>query len=124
MAPLGFAGAARNVANPVWSASRSVAETLKLGALMAIDHLASSSLRAGLAIEVAGDVADAFPNGVYVVDLSPLHDEALLASAVAQVIDVRAQPERPLVDVLKLHLAYPESCCSWTTSSSSGRPRN
>ena len=58
-----------------------------------------------LAIEVAGEVADAFPDGVYFVDLSPLRDEALLASAIAQVLDVRAQPERPLVDVLKVYLA-------------------
>ena len=58
-----------------------------------------------LAIEVAGEVADAFPDGVYFVDLSPLRDEALLASAIAQVLDVRAQSERPLVDVLKVYLA-------------------
>src|SRR5712671_2402532 len=57
-----------------------------------------------LAIEVAGEVADAFPDGVYFGDLSPLRDETLLASAIAQVLDVRAQPERPLADVLKLHL--------------------
>src|SRR3981189_2114254 len=58
-----------------------------------------------LAIEVAGEVADAFPDGVYFLDLSPLRDEALLASAIAQVLDVRAQPERPLVDALKGYLA-------------------
>src|SRR5882672_8971304 len=58
-----------------------------------------------LAIEVAGEVADAFPDGVYFVDLSPLRDEALLASAIAQVLDVRAQPERPLVEALKAYLA-------------------
>src|SRR3977135_2722457 len=58
-----------------------------------------------LAIEVAGEVADAFPDGVYFVDLSPLRAEALLASAIAQVLEVRAQPERPLIDVLKVHLA-------------------
>jgi predicted ATPase/DNA-binding NarL/FixJ family response regulator/Tfp pilus assembly protein PilF len=58
-----------------------------------------------LAIEVAGVVADAFPDGVYFVDLSPLRDEALLASAIAQVLDVRPQPGRPLLDVLKVHLA-------------------
>src|SRR6266581_382963 len=58
-----------------------------------------------LAIEVAGDVADAFPDGVYFVDLSPVRDEAFLASAIAEVLDVRAQPERPLMDVLKVHLA-------------------
>ncbi|MCA1647647.1 MAG: NACHT domain-containing protein [Chloroflexi bacterium] len=58
-----------------------------------------------LAIEVAGEVADVYPDGVYFIDLSPLRDEALLASAIAQVLDVRAQPERPLLDVLKVHLA-------------------
>ena len=57
-----------------------------------------------LAIEVAGEVGDAFPDGVYFVDLSPLRDEALLASAIAQVLDVRVQSERPLVDLLKVHL--------------------
>jgi predicted ATPase/DNA-binding CsgD family transcriptional regulator len=58
-----------------------------------------------LAIEVAGEVADAYPDGVLFVDLSPLRDEALLASAIAQVLDVRPQTGRPLVDVLKVHLA-------------------
>src|SRR3979411_2392902 len=53
-----------------------------------------------LAIEVAGEVADAFPDGVYFVDLAPLHDQALLASAIAQALDVRAQPDLPLLDVL------------------------
>ncbi len=64
---------------------------------MAIDHLASSPLRGAglpggktrLAIEVAGDFADAFPDSVYFVDLSPLHDEAPLALP-AHVLDVRA----------------------------------
>src|SRR4030088_3105400 len=57
-----------------------------------------------LAIEVAGEVADAFPDGVYFVDLAPLHDEALLASAIAQVLDVRPQLGQPLVDALKGYL--------------------
>src|SRR5712691_2792877 len=58
-----------------------------------------------LAIEVVREVVDAFPDGVYFVDLSPLRDEGLLASAIAQVLDVRAQSERPLVEVLKAYLA-------------------
>src|SRR6476659_1192993 len=56
-----------------------------------------------LAIEVAGEVADAYPDGVFFIDLSPLRDEALLASAIAQALDVRPQTGRPLMDVLKVH---------------------
>ncbi|HLZ29602.1 MAG TPA: tetratricopeptide repeat protein [Chloroflexota bacterium] len=58
-----------------------------------------------LAIEVAGEVADAFSDGVYFVDLSALRDGTLLASAIAQVLDVRAQSERPLIDGLQAYLA-------------------
>src|SRR5438128_146701 len=58
-----------------------------------------------LAIAAADEVADAFPDGTYFVDLSPLRDEALVPSAIAQVLDVRPQPGRPLLDVLKAYLA-------------------
>jgi predicted ATPase/DNA-binding NarL/FixJ family response regulator len=58
-----------------------------------------------LAIEVAGEVADAFPDGVYFVDLSPLRDAALVTSAIAHALDLRAQPEQPLLEVVKSHLA-------------------
>src|SRR5438045_6742594 len=56
-------------------------------------HGAGGTGKTRLAIEVAGEVADAFPDGVYFVDLSPLRDDALLVSAIGQVLDVRAQPQ-------------------------------
>jgi predicted ATPase/DNA-binding CsgD family transcriptional regulator len=43
-----------------------------------------------LAIEVAGALADAFADGVCFVDLAPIRDPALVSSAIAQTLGVRA----------------------------------
>ena len=42
-----------------------------------------------------------FPNGVYFIDLSPLHDPAQIANAVAESLDVTSQP---LASALEAHL--------------------
>ena len=42
-----------------------------------------------LAIEVAAELLDAFPDGVFFVDLSAVHDARLVAGAIAQVLGVR-----------------------------------
>ena len=44
-----------------------------------------------LAVEVAGQVADAFADGTYFVDLAPINDPALVATAVAQALDIREE---------------------------------
>ncbi len=53
-----------------------------------------------LAVEVAGDLPAQYPDGVWLVDLSPLADSSLVPQAVAQVVGVREAPDRPLLDTL------------------------
>ena len=53
-----------------------------------------------LAMQVAADLIDEFPGGVWLVELAPLHDPALVKQTIASVLGVREVPDRPLVDVL------------------------
>ena len=53
-----------------------------------------------LSLQLATDVLDAFPAGVWLVELAPLSDPALVPQTVASVLGVREQPGRPLVDTL------------------------
>jgi predicted ATPase len=54
-----------------------------------------------LAVEVAKDLVGAYPDGVWLVDLAPLSETELVPQAVAQVLGVREQPGRPLLESLK-----------------------
>ena len=58
-----------------------------------------------LAVQAAADVLDRFPAGVRFVNLAPLSDPRLVASAIAQVLGVRETPGLALIDVLKEKLA-------------------
>jgi predicted ATPase/DNA-binding SARP family transcriptional activator len=51
-----------------------------------------------LALEIAAAHLDAYPGGVWLVELAPLTDPALLASVVASVAGVREHPDRSLLD--------------------------
>jgi class 3 adenylate cyclase len=57
-----------------------------------------------LAVKVAGDLLDRFPDGVFFVDLSPIIDAALVPSAIAQALVVREEPGRDLLETLGDHL--------------------
>jgi non-specific serine/threonine protein kinase len=57
-----------------------------------------------LALEVAARVLDRFPDGAWVVDLSPLADPALVTQAVASVFEIREAPNRPILDALSGYL--------------------
>jgi predicted ATPase/class 3 adenylate cyclase len=52
-----------------------------------------------LALEVARRVLDAFPDGVWVVELAPVSDPALVAGAVAEALGVRDGLRRAMDDV-------------------------
>ncbi|HEV8054044.1 MAG TPA: NB-ARC domain-containing protein, partial [Candidatus Limnocylindrales bacterium] len=54
---------------------------------------------------VAWEALGEFDDGAWFVDLSPIVDAGLVASAIGQVLEVREQPDRSLVDALKAHLA-------------------
>jgi predicted ATPase/DNA-binding CsgD family transcriptional regulator len=58
-----------------------------------------------LAIESAAVVADAFPDGVFFVDLAPLTDTALVVSTIARTLEVQEDGSRPLIQTLASFLA-------------------
>ena len=58
-----------------------------------------------LAIEVASRLIDAFPDGVWLVELAALSDPRLVPQAVAQALGVKEQPTRPIIETLSDHLA-------------------
>ena len=59
-----------------------------------------------LALEVARQVLDGFPDGVWLVDLAPLAEPSLVAQTVASVLDVRQAPNRSLVETLADQLRH------------------
>jgi predicted ATPase/DNA-binding SARP family transcriptional activator len=57
-----------------------------------------------LGLQIAHDLADAFDDGVFFVDLSALRDPELVPSAVADALGVDEHPGQPLTDTLYVHL--------------------
>ncbi len=53
-----------------------------------------------LALQLAAEVTDAYRDGVWLVDLAPLADPALVPSAVAQVLGVREEASKPVLETL------------------------
>lgn len=53
-----------------------------------------------LALKVAGERVDDYPDGVWLVELASLSEETLVAQAVARVLDVQEQPGHPFIDTL------------------------
>jgi non-specific serine/threonine protein kinase len=53
-----------------------------------------------LALELAWQVLDRFPDGVWLVDLAPLSDPGLVVQTVASLFDLREAPDRPIRDPL------------------------
>ena len=58
-----------------------------------------------LALQLAADVLEAHPDGVWFVELAPLDDGQRLPQAVASVLGVKEEPGRPLADALRQHVA-------------------
>ena len=59
-----------------------------------------------LSLQVAAEPMHEFPDGVWFLDLAPIRDPALVVSEAAQVLGVREEPDRPL---LQTHLRAPEA---------------
>ena len=57
-----------------------------------------------LALVVASEMVDGFDEGVWMVDLAPLADPALVPRAVASTLGVREQPDRTLTEILSEYL--------------------
>jgi predicted ATPase/DNA-binding CsgD family transcriptional regulator len=57
-----------------------------------------------LALEVALDLVEHFPDGVWLVDLAPLSDPSLVAHTVAALLGIREQAGEPVLDTLAASL--------------------
>ena len=53
-----------------------------------------------LALEVGRDLVGVYPEGVWLVELAPLTEPELVVPTVARILEVREQPERPLLETL------------------------
>src|SRR5829696_2725583 len=61
---------------------------------------AGGSGKTRLALEVARDLLEAYPDGVWLVELAPLSEEELVPKAVAEALEVPERPQEPLTDTL------------------------
>jgi len=57
-----------------------------------------------LSLQVAAEMLDDFPDGVWFVELAPLADAQLVPQAVASVLGVKEEAGRPVADALKKHV--------------------
>jgi predicted ATPase/class 3 adenylate cyclase len=57
------------------------------------------------ALQVGAEILDAFPDGVWFVDLAAITNPELVVHAIAAALGVREDPNQPMLDVLKDHLA-------------------
>jgi hypothetical protein len=57
-----------------------------------------------LALAVAGDLLDAYPEGVWLVELAPVADPSLVGPVVAQALGLREEADQPLLDRLLAYL--------------------
>lgn len=58
------------------------------------------------AIQVGAELLDAFRDGVWLVELAPISDPALVASAIAQVLSVRESLTEPMLETLVAQLKH------------------
>ena len=81
-------------------------ETLEVKRLLAMTRLLTltgvgGSGKTRLAIKVASDLAGAYPDGAWLVELAALSEGELVPQAVAKALGVREQSGRPLTETLK-----------------------
>ena len=65
---------------------------------------AAGSGKTRLGLKLAREALDAFPDGVWLVDLAPQRRSDLVPGAVAAVLGVRESPERAITEGLQAHL--------------------
>ncbi len=65
---------------------------------------AGGSGKTRLALQVAAELLEEYADGVWLVELATLAEDALVPQAVATVLGVREQPGRPLTETLVEHL--------------------
>jgi predicted ATPase/class 3 adenylate cyclase len=57
-----------------------------------------------LSLQIGTGVMDAYPDGVWFIDLQTIRDDSLVAGETARVLGVREEPGRPLLQTLCAHL--------------------
>ena len=57
-----------------------------------------------LSLQVAADVVEGYPDGVWFVELAPLADERLVPQAVASVLGVKEEAGRPVLEALEKYV--------------------
>ncbi|HVO89269.1 MAG TPA: tetratricopeptide repeat protein [Casimicrobiaceae bacterium] len=57
-----------------------------------------------LSLQIAADVLERYPDGVWFLDLAPIRDPALVPQVAAQALGVHEEPGRPLMQTLCAHL--------------------
>ncbi len=57
-----------------------------------------------LSLQIGASVMDAYPDGVWFIDLQTIRDDSLVASETARVLGVREEAGRPLMQTLCAHL--------------------
>jgi predicted ATPase/class 3 adenylate cyclase/DNA-binding CsgD family transcriptional regulator len=57
-----------------------------------------------MALQVAAELGELFPDGLYFVNLAPLRDSGFVVPTIAQVLDVKELAEQPVLDLLKVFL--------------------
>ena len=58
-----------------------------------------------LALQLAAEELDAYPDGVWLVELAPLHDPRRVAQAAASAMGVLEQPGHPVIEALERHVS-------------------
>ena len=57
-----------------------------------------------LSIQSGGELLSAFQDGVWMIELAPISDSALIPQAIASVFGLRESPDRPLIEIIKDYL--------------------
>ena len=57
-----------------------------------------------LSLQIAADMLDAYPDGIWFLDLAPIRDPSFVPHEAAQVLAVREEPGKPLTQTLCAHL--------------------
>src|SRR5207247_15514 len=84
-------------------------EMAEVNRLLASSHLVTLTGTGGggktrLALRVAGDLQEAFADGVWLVELAGLADPVLVSQTVASALGVREEPGRALIQTLSDYL--------------------
>lgn len=102
--------AAHNLPSPLTSFVGRGAERAEVGRLLTANRLvtvvgAGGAGKTRLALAVAGDQTESFPDGIWFADLATVTDPGLVAFTLATMLGLRPEPGRPVAETLVDHLS-------------------